>query len=73
MPAGSVVRLATPVPVDVAGTEATVKVCGVTVAMPQGHSWAPHRPNGRQRTWEPAQRRPPLSTACGQAGRLVAG
>jgi hypothetical protein len=26
---------------DVAGREATVKVCGVAVAMLQGHSWAP--------------------------------
>jgi hypothetical protein len=29
-------------PVDIAGREATVKVYGVAVAMPQGHSWAPH-------------------------------
>jgi hypothetical protein len=27
---------------EVAGREATVKACGVTVAMPQGYSWAPH-------------------------------
>jgi hypothetical protein len=27
--------------------EATVNVCGVAVAMPQGHSWAPNRSNGR--------------------------
>jgi len=33
---------------QVAGGEATVKVCGVAVAMPQGHSWAPHPSNGRQ-------------------------
>ncbi|WP_217275413.1 hypothetical protein, partial [Nocardia gamkensis] len=26
---------------DVAGREAMVKVCGVAVAMLQGHSWAP--------------------------------
>jgi hypothetical protein len=26
---------------DVAGREVTVKVCGVAVTMPQGHSWAP--------------------------------
>ena len=31
---------------EVAGREATVKVCGVAVAMPQGHSWAPHPSNG---------------------------
>jgi hypothetical protein len=28
-------------PVDVAGREATMKVCGVVVAMRLGHSWAP--------------------------------
>jgi hypothetical protein len=27
---------------QVAGREATVKVCGVAVAMSQGYSWAPH-------------------------------
>lgn len=32
--------------VDVAGREATVKVCGVVVAMLQGHSWAPTPSNG---------------------------
>lgn len=26
--------------------EATVKACGVAVAKPQGHSWAPHLSNG---------------------------
>ena len=31
---------------DVAGREATVKVCGVGVAMLQGHSWAPTPSNG---------------------------
>jgi hypothetical protein len=31
----------TPWPVDVAGWEATVKVCGIAVARPQGHGWAP--------------------------------
>jgi hypothetical protein len=35
-------------PVDVAGREATVKVCGVVVAMRQGHSWAPNSTNGQQ-------------------------
>ncbi len=33
-------------PVDVAGREATPKVCGVGVAKPQGHSWAPPPSNG---------------------------
>ena len=32
--------------VDVAGLEATRKACGVLVARPQGHSWAPHLSNG---------------------------
>ncbi len=32
--------------VNVAYQEATVKVCGVTVAKPQGHSWAPNSRNG---------------------------
>ncbi|MGH8923588.1 MAG: hypothetical protein ACRDWA_02930 [Acidimicrobiia bacterium] len=32
--------------VDVAGREAMVKGCGVAVARPQGHSWAPPRSNG---------------------------
>jgi len=29
-----------------AGREATVKACGVAVAMPQGHSWAPNSTSG---------------------------
>ncbi len=36
----------TPWPVDVAGREATPNACGVGVAKPQGHSWAPHLSNG---------------------------
>jgi hypothetical protein len=28
--------------IGLAGREATVKNCGVTVAMPQGQSWPPH-------------------------------
>ena len=28
--------------------EATVKACGVAVAIPQGHSWAPNLPIGNQ-------------------------
>jgi hypothetical protein len=36
----------TPGLVDVAGREATVKVCGVAVARLQGHSWAPTLSNG---------------------------
>jgi hypothetical protein len=33
-------------PGDVAGAEATMKICGVVVAKLQGHSWAPRLPNG---------------------------
>ena len=44
-PDGIAVR-GTPWPVDIAGREATVKVCGVVVAMLQGHSWAPTSSNG---------------------------
>ena len=29
-------------------SEATVKACGVAVAISQGHSWAPHLPTGLQ-------------------------
>ena len=29
-------------------SEATVKACGVAVAISQGHSWAPHLPIGKQ-------------------------
>ena len=36
----------TPGSVDVADREATMNVCGVVVAKPQGHSWAPHPLNG---------------------------
>jgi hypothetical protein len=35
-------------PVDVAGREAVVKVCGVAAAMLQGHSWVPIPSNGRK-------------------------
>jgi hypothetical protein len=38
----------TPWPVDVAGREAVVKVCGVAAAMLQGHSWVPIPSNGRK-------------------------
>ena len=33
-------------PIDVAGREATRKYCGVRVAMPWGHNWAPNPMNG---------------------------
>ena len=36
----------TPWRVNVASREATVKGCGVAVAMPQGHSWTPPPSNG---------------------------
>lgn len=32
--------------VNVAGQEATMKVCGVVVAIPQEHNWAPRLSNG---------------------------
>ena len=35
-------------PVRFAGREAMVKACGVTVAMLQGHSWAPTPSNGQR-------------------------
>jgi hypothetical protein len=38
----------TPWLVNVAGSEATVKICGVTVAIPQEHSWTPRPSNGWQ-------------------------
>jgi len=34
--------------VNVAGREATLKVCGVGVAMLQGHSWAPNPTSGQE-------------------------
>jgi hypothetical protein len=34
--------------VDVAGREAMVNACGVVMARPQGHSWAPHPSNGSE-------------------------
>ena len=34
--------------VKVAGREATLKVCGIGVAMLQGHNWAPHPTNGQE-------------------------
>ena len=33
---------------QIAVPEATLNVCGVGVAMSQGHSWAPHSSNGQQ-------------------------
>ena len=38
----------TPAPVGFAGQEATVKDCGVIVAMLPGQSWAPSSSNGRK-------------------------
>jgi hypothetical protein len=35
-------------PVDIAGREATPNACGVGVARPQGHSWAPRLSNGSE-------------------------
>jgi hypothetical protein len=36
----------TPWSIDIVDREATVNACGVAVAKPQGHSWAPHLLNG---------------------------
>ena len=33
---------------QIAALEATLNVCGVGVAMSQGHSWAPNSSNGQQ-------------------------
>jgi len=62
---------ATPKPVNWAGGEATMKVCGVVVAMLQGKSWAPHPSNGQQRTWEPSWGLPSPRPARPGTGRLV--
>jgi len=57
-----------------ADREATVKGCGVAVAMLQGHSWAPTLSNGSEWTWEPSRRSRLRPAACGpELGRPVAG
>ena len=43
----------------VAGREATLKDCGVGVARPQGHSWAPHPSIGTRVNVGTLRRRPP--------------
>ena len=64
----------TPQPVDVAGREATVNACGVAVAMPQGHSWAPTPSNGSRVNVGTIPAVPsPRPAACWPAGRPVAG
>jgi len=68
----------TPEPVGFAGKEATVKDCGVAVAMLPGQSWAPNSSNGREVNVGTARGRPPFrvsSPAGGQARRqlMVAG
>jgi len=53
--------------------EATVKACGVAVAMPQGKSWAPIRPSGARGTWEPSASLPTKRPARSLAGRSTVG
>ena len=42
----SAIAEGTPGSINVVEREAVVKVCGVTTAKLQGHSWAPHLTNG---------------------------
>ena len=59
-----------PRPVANAGREATVKACGVAVAMSQGHSWAPTLLNGHEvnvGTVRPVPRKPALRRPRGKA------
>ena len=58
---------------DVAGREATVKGCGVAVARPQGHSWAPTPTNGLMVNVGTTLAVPPRPAARWPAGRPVAG
>jgi len=53
-------------------SEATVKVCGVVVAMPQGHSWAPPLPTGTQVNVGTSVRFPASSSPPGAADRVGA-
>ena len=70
---GDRIAPATPVSIKIAGREATVKVCGVAVAMPQGHSWAPPLSIGTTVNVGTHPVAPPRSTSFdGPAGRLVA-
>ena len=57
-------------PVVLAGREATVKACGVTVPMSQGQSWAPTLSNGHEvnvGTVLPVPRKPALCRFRGKA------
>jgi hypothetical protein len=61
-------RAATPKPISAVGGEATRKVCGVLVAMLQGHSWAPTPSSGPVMnvgtvSWPPS---PPVFAAAGR-------
>lgn len=58
----------TPWPVDVAGREAMVKVCGVAVARLQGHSWAPTLSNGQKVNVGTVLLVPHRPAACWSAG-----
>ena len=62
----------TPLSVDVAGREATRKVCGVLVAKPQGHSWAPHPSIGSGVNVGTTTVAPRWSATCWSVGKSVA-
>jgi len=53
------------------GREATRKVCGVLVAMPQGQSWAPTPTTGTWWTWEALRHRSADRPARSAADRCV--
>src|SRR3954449_455294 len=58
---------------DVAGREATVKACGVAVAMLQGHSWAPTPSNGSGVNVGTIPPVPSRAAASCPAGKRIAG
>ena len=62
---------ATPGPGEVAGREATRKVCGVLVVMLPEQSWAPTLLIATQGTWEPCRVCPSRCAASAPAGRVV--
>ena len=51
-------------------SEATVNACGVAVAMPQGHSWAPPLSNGREVNVGTILVVPPSRTASARGGKI---
>jgi hypothetical protein len=63
----------TPDPVGFAGREATVKACGVTVAMLPGQSWVPSLSTGHEVNVGTSRIRPPCRASSPAAGRLAVG